>query len=122
MDARLREGIDLFNQGRFFECHEILELFFQETEEANKPFVEGLVQLAAGFRMFVDFGEIKGPVRMIRQALIRFESYQPNFLQVRVKDLIDALDAWVKAAQAAAGDPSIAKVPKIPLQHFSFFS
>ena len=70
MDARLREGIGLFNDRRFFECHEILEPFYHETEEANKPFIEALVQLAAAFRLFVDFGEIKGPVRMIRQALI----------------------------------------------------
>ena len=57
MDARLRKGISLFNDRRFFECHEILEPFYQETEAANKPFIEGLVQLAAAFRMFVDFGD-----------------------------------------------------------------
>lgn len=122
MDARLREGIRLFNDRRFFECHEILEPFYQETEEANKPFIEGLVQLAAAFRMFVDFGEIKGPVRMIRQALIRFEGYQPSFLQVRVKDLSEAMDGWIKAAQAAGADPRTVNIPKIPLQHFNFFS
>jgi hypothetical protein len=72
--------------------------------------------------MFVDFGEIKGPVRMIRQALIRFESYQPSFLQVRVKDLSEAMDGWIKAAQAAGADPRTVNIPKIPLQRFSFFS
>ncbi len=32
MDARLREGISLFNDGRFFESHEVLEAFYQETD------------------------------------------------------------------------------------------
>ena len=85
MDARLREGIRLFNDGRFFECHEILEAFYHETDEANKPFIEGLIQLAAAFRLFCDFREVKGSVRMIYQALIRFENYQPAFLQIRVE-------------------------------------
>src|SRR5574341_610942 len=119
MDARLREGIGLFNEGRYFECHEPLESLYRETEEVNKPFLEGLIQLAAALRIFCDFGEIKGPVRMIHQALIRFENYQPEFLQVRVKDLCEAAEAWAKAAEASGARPSESTPPKIQLQRFS---
>ena len=122
MDARLREGIRLFNDGQFFECHEILEGFYQEAADENKPFLEGLIQLAAAFRMYSDFGEVKGPVRMIHQALIRFENYQPEFLQIRVKDLCQAAEAWTKSAQGAAAPPQASTIPKIQLQRFSFFS
>jgi predicted metal-dependent hydrolase len=121
MDARLREGIRLFNEGRFFNCHETLETFYQETEEANKPFLEGLIQLAAAFRLFCDFGEVKGSVRMIYQALIRFENYQPAFLQVRVQDLCRAAEAWAKAAEHAEAKPSASSIPKIQIQRFGFF-
>jgi len=122
MDARLREGIRLFNDRQFFASHEVLEHFYQDTEAENKPFLEGLIQLAAAFRMFSDFGEVKGPVRMIHQALIRFENFQPAFLQVRVKDLCQTAEAWAKAAEAANAQPSTATMPKIQLQRFSFFS
>ena len=122
MDARLREGISLFNERRFFECHEILESFYHETEDANKPFLEALVQLAAAFRIFSDFGEVKGPVRLIRQALIRLESYHPSFLQVKVKELTEAMNDWAKAAEKAGAGAVTAKIPEIPLQRFSFFS
>jgi uncharacterized protein len=121
MDARLREGISLFNDGRFFESHEILEEFYQETENAHKPFLEGLIQLAAAFRLYADFGEVKGPVRMIHQALIRFENYQPSYLEIRLKELSEALEAWAKEAGAAAGKP-LSAIPKIRLQRFSFFT
>jgi len=120
MDARLREGIRLFNDGQFFECHEILEGFYREIEDANKPFLEGLIELAAAFRLFCDFGEIKGPVRMIHQALIRFENYQPAFLQVRVKDLCQAVEAWANAAESAGPQPSAVNITKIQIQRFSF--
>ena len=122
MDARLREGIRLFNDGRFFDCHEILEGFYQETEEANKPFLEGLIQLAAAFRLFCDFGEIQGPVRMIYQALIRLENFQPVFLQIRVTDLFQAAEAWAKAAETPGAIASASTIPKVQLQRFSFFS
>ena len=121
MDARLREGIDLFNQGRFFESHEILEQFYHQTEAVHKPFVEGLIQLAAAFRLYTDFGEVKGPVRLIRQALIRFENYQPSYLEVRVRDLSESMEAWAEKAADSAGRP-FSSIPKIHLDGFSLFS
>jgi predicted metal-dependent hydrolase len=121
MDARLREGIRLFNDRQFFASHEILEGFYQDTEADNKPFLEGLIQLAAGFRMFADFGEIKGAVRLIYQALIRFENFQPAFLQVKVGELCQASEAWAKAAEAANAQPSTETIPKISLQRFGLF-
>ncbi|MGE5853131.1 MAG: DUF309 domain-containing protein [Deltaproteobacteria bacterium] len=121
MDARLREGIRLFNEQQFFECHEILEPYYQETEAPNKPFLEGLIQLAAAFRLYREFGEIKGPVRMVHQALVRFENYQPFFLEICVNELSQAAEAWAKAAENAADRVSSA-LPKIKLQKRTFFS
>lgn len=122
MDARLRDGIDLFNGGKFFESHEVLEGFYHDTADENKAFLEGLIGLAAAFRLFRDFTEIKGPVRMIYQALIRLENYQPAFLNVDVKDLCQGAESWAKAAEVAEIAPSPSSIPKIKLQRFSFFS
>lgn len=120
MDARLREGIRLFNAGRYFESHESLEDFYLRTEERHKPFLEGLIQLAAACRLFCDFGEVKGPVRMVHQAIIRLESYQPTYLGIRVKNLIAAMEAWAKQAEADA-EAVREQIPKISLRRFIFF-
>jgi predicted metal-dependent hydrolase len=122
MDARLREGIDLFNQSKFFQCHEVWEDFYRETEPENKAVLEGLIGLAAAFRLFCDFGEAKGAVRLIYQALIRLENYQPAFLQIRLKDLCQAVEAWAKAAEMPDARPSASNIPKISVQRFGFFS
>lgn len=122
MDARLREGIGLFNEGRFFESHEVWENFYLEAEESSKPFLEALIQLAAAFRIYRDFGEAKGPVRMVYQALIRLENYQPAYLQVQVAELCRAAEAWVKAAEAAPSRASDSSIPKIRVQRFGLFS
>ncbi len=121
MDARLREGIDRFNAGRFFEAHETLENFYQEAADTEKPFLEGLIQLCVAFRMFSEFGETQGPIRLIRQALIRFENFQPVFLQIRVKKLSERMEAWTNGAKAA-GSSAPSPIPQIPLQRFNFFS
>lgn len=121
MDARLREGIRLFNEGRFFESHESLEDFYLSSAEEHRPFLEGLIELATAFRLCHDFGEAKGPVRMIYHAVIRLENYQPTYLGVRVKDLIQTMERWAKRVEANGGavrEP----VPKIRLRVFTFWS
>lgn len=121
MDARLREGIRLFNEKRFFESHELWESLYSETEEQHKPFLEGLIQLAAAFRIFCDFGETHGPVRMIYQALIRLENYQPSYLQIRVQELSDNMEAWAKETEKRTIEAS-STIPKIRATRFAFFS
>src|ERR1051325_6595647 len=121
MDARLREGISLFNTRRFFESHEAWEQFYQDTTvEVDKGFVEGLIQLAAALRLYTEFGEVKGPVRMVYQALIRFENYQPAFLNIKVRQLCEEMEAWAKQAETSAASPT--NIPKIRRQRFSFLS
>lgn len=119
MDARFREGIRLFNAGRYFESHEALEDFYRRADETHKPFLEALVQLAAAFRLRAEFGEVKGPVRMARQALIRLESYPPAYLGVKVARLMRAVESWAEAAEKnpAAGTSA----PKILLRRFGWF-
>ncbi|HEX9443258.1 MAG TPA: DUF309 domain-containing protein [Candidatus Binatia bacterium] len=120
MDARLREGIRLFNAGSYFESHVSLEDFYQRTEEVHKPFLEGLIQLAAALRMFRDFDEVKGPVRAARQALIRLENYQPAYLGVKVAALMRAVEEWTDAAEKNAA-AAAKKTPRISLQRFGWF-
>jgi predicted metal-dependent hydrolase len=120
MDDRLREGIDLFNQGRFFEAHETWERLYQDAEKTDKPFLEGLIQISAACRLIEDFGEINGPVKLIYQALIRFENYQPDYLNVKVADLAAAMEVWAKDLETN-GTRGQRPVPVIGMQRFRFF-
>jgi predicted metal-dependent hydrolase len=120
MDARLREGIRLFNEGRYFESHESIEDFYLRADEKHKPFLEALVQLAAACRLYREFGEIKGPLRMIYQAIIRLENYQPVYLKIKVGNLIQEMEAWAKRAEADSV-PQREEIPKIRLRRFVLF-
>jgi hypothetical protein len=123
MDARLRKGIRLFNAGQFFAAHEVLEeLYLETSEKQDKPFLEGIIELSVAFRLLCDFGDVDGPVRMIRQALVRLENYSPRYLRVKVNDLIQALEQWTHEAKARGNtNPSASKgIPKIRMSR-SFF-
>jgi len=119
VDARLREGIRLFNAGRYFESHEALEEFYQRAAETHKPFLEALIQLAAALRLARDFDEAKGPARMVRQALIRLENYRPAYLGIKVAGLMQAMEAW--ANETEKSHKAAAPAPKIFTQFFGLF-
>ena len=120
MDARLREGIRLFNGGRYFESHESLEDFYLNAEDRHKPFLEGLIQLAAALRLLRDFGDVKGPARMARQAIIRLENYQPIYLGIKVTRLIQSMELWAREIEAGS-QAAANRLPKISLRRFIFF-
>jgi len=118
VDARLREGIRLFNAGRYFAAHEALEDFYQRAEEMHRPFLEALIQLAAALRLAYDFDEVKGPARMARQALIRLENYLPAYLGIKVAGLMQAAEIWADETEKGG---KAAAAPKISTQFFGFF-
>jgi predicted metal-dependent hydrolase len=48
LPARLDAGRAAFNDGRYFEAHELWEKAWSELAGAERVFVQGLIQIAAG--------------------------------------------------------------------------
>src|SRR5512145_2639201 len=46
---RLERGVALFNDGSFFEAHDVWEDAWRESEGDVRLFLQGLIQIAAGF-------------------------------------------------------------------------
>lgn len=49
---RLAEAVDLFNREEFFECHEVLEEPWRETEPPDKIFLKGLIHAAVSLYQY----------------------------------------------------------------------
>lgn len=47
--AELEAAARLFDAGRYFECHELLEEVWRRSEGAEKLFLQGLIQAAAAY-------------------------------------------------------------------------
>ena len=49
-DAALREGLDAYDRGDFFEAHELLEPAWMGTDDpGERAFLQGLIKLAAAY-------------------------------------------------------------------------
>ena len=63
----LLRGKLLFNQGHFFESHEVLEEVWMETRGREKLWIQGLIQAAAGFHKLKQ-GSPTGAVRLLKRS------------------------------------------------------
>jgi uncharacterized protein len=69
-----REGLRLFNEEDFFECHEVLEELWSETRGDERKFLQGLIQAAVALFHFgnENFGGAKKLYTAAREKLEPF--------------------------------------------------
>lgn len=77
MDQRFLRGIREFNEGRFFEAHDILEDLWHGYREPDRVFLQGLIQMAVGFYHFEN-GNLKGARSQFSKACAKFEAFMPS--------------------------------------------
>ena len=100
-DPRFIKGIDEFNQGLFFECHETLEEIWLEDHGDDRKFYQAIIQIAAGY-FKLEQGVPAGAIKLWRTGLEKLEPYRPVYLGINA----DALGSAVKEhLQQLEGDP-----------------
>jgi predicted metal-dependent hydrolase len=114
------EGIRLFNEEEFFECHEVLEELWQETLGKEKKFYQGLIQAAVALFHFGN--ENLGGARKLYVAMReKLDPYRPAFQGLDVdKFLAEMKDCFHDLLDAAQTYPtgvelSDDRIPRIQL-------
>lgn len=90
-----RQGIDAFNRGRFFTCHELLEEIWLEESEAEKPFYQGLIQVAAGFHHLVEKKNPRGALSLMGAGAEKLRRYPPASHGLDLAAFLAALAPWL---------------------------
>ncbi|HEY0556886.1 MAG TPA: DUF309 domain-containing protein [Thermoanaerobaculia bacterium] len=106
----LQAGIELFNQGRFFEAHEAWEEIWRSTTPEPRELFQGLIQTAAALHQFLDLHRVEGPRRTLAKARRRLEPYLPEALGLDIEDLLKQVEAWESWLPHREGQP-----PPIPV-------
>jgi len=106
----LQQGIELFNQGRFFDAHEVLEDVWRRSSQENKKFFQGLVQVAVAFHHH-STGNLVGMRSVLRRALTNLELAPLNFAAIDLGSLQRSLTAWLAAAES--GTPFPQSLPRM---------
>ena len=68
------EGLRLFAAGDYFLAHETLEEHWVEAEEAERDFLQGLIQLSVGL-LHAGRGNTRGALLQFRKSTARLEGY-----------------------------------------------
>jgi predicted metal-dependent hydrolase len=109
--ARFGEGIDLFNHGRFFDCHEALEEVWLEFSGDRKKFLQGLIQLTVAFHHLRN-GNRVGAGRLLAAAIEKLALDSPERALIDVDGLLAAVRSL--GEQIAAGEfADKASLPRI---------
>ncbi|OGS64579.1 MAG: hypothetical protein A3K59_01720 [Euryarchaeota archaeon RBG_19FT_COMBO_69_17] len=86
------DGIRLFNEGYFFEAHEVLEDAWHVERGASRRFLQGLIQVCAGFHHFQN-GNPSGAVALLGRGADKIREYPPDHLGVDAGGLLRDVDA-----------------------------
>ncbi len=111
----LREGIELFNRERFFECHEVLEeAWLKASSEGSgeqRTFLQGLIQVAVAF-YHLRRENLVGASRLLTAGIKKLSGFAPERDAVDVAALLAALEPLREAAAAGTIRPDC-RLPRI---------
>lgn len=113
-DKLLDEGIDLFNEGHFWEAHEAWERIWLDSEEPQRTFIQGLIQLTAAFHHFRR-GTLRGGIRLSAAAEEKLSSYPQDHLRI---DRSMAVAASAEARAWASEAIREGRTPLLPSSRF----
>ncbi len=71
------DGIQLFNDGSYFEAHDHFEDMWMEAENDEKDFYQGLVQVSVGSYHLI-CGNYTGALSQYRKGVEKLENYRDS--------------------------------------------
>ena len=95
----LKEGIELFNDKKFFEAHEIWEEKWIDTVADERHLLQGLIQVAAGFYK-LQVGMPQGTFKLLEKAAGHLREVPTNYYGVDLESLLKSVDQWQQTSRA----------------------
>ena len=97
-------GVRLFNQGRFFEAHEILEDVWRAAPNLEKQYLQGLIQLAVAFH-HQSTGNSVGACSLVERGTRNLSQASADFGNIGRDRFIAAVSEWQHALRAGVAIP-----------------
>jgi predicted metal-dependent hydrolase len=102
-------GIALFNEGCFFDAHEVLEDEWRAAPQAHKKFLQGLIQVAVALHHHSK-GNLDGARSLMLRAAKNLSNYPDTYGGMRLSALRDSLAEWNKAMADGGSLPAMPKM------------
>jgi predicted metal-dependent hydrolase len=102
-------GIALFNQGKFFDAHEVLEDVWRAAPHEEKKIWQGLIQVAVALHHY-STGNLVGMRSVLVRAMKNLSRHPRNFHGVEVSRLLQSLTDWLQAFDNNQPLPSLPQI------------
>ena len=106
----LPEAVELFNAGRYFEAHEVLERLWLAADALDRELYQGVLQVAVGLH-HEEQGNRKGAASMLAKAVARLTPLAPSHMAVDVARLLDDVRAFQGVPPGARRAPRVRLLP-----------
>ncbi|MGD1907703.1 MAG: DUF309 domain-containing protein [Leptolyngbyaceae cyanobacterium] len=97
------DGINQFNQGEFYACHDTLEAIWMVADAAEKPFYQGILQIAVGLYHLSNHNW-RGAAILLGEGSRRLEPYEPSYHQLNLTTFLDDTADWLETIQKLGPD------------------
>jgi uncharacterized protein len=115
-DPRFLKGIEEFNRGLYFECHETLEEIWLEEHGDDRKFYQGLIQIAAGYFKLEQRVPV-GAIKLWRMGLEKIELYGSVYQGLELESLIGSVRAHLLALETAQREGGAVPTLEAPSIH-----
>ncbi|MBE9037501.1 DUF309 domain-containing protein [aff. Roholtiella sp. LEGE 12411] len=92
------QGVELFNSGQFYACHDTLEALWIEASEPEKTFYQGILQIAVALYHLENLNW-RGAVILLGEGSNRLRRYPSSYSGVDVDELLSQSAALLKTLQ-----------------------
>ncbi|TVQ10422.1 MAG: DUF309 domain-containing protein [Leptolyngbya sp. DLM2.Bin27] len=113
IDSPLGKGIDLFNRGEYYACHDVLEAIWIEATMVEKPFYQGILQIAVGLYHLGNHNW-QGASILLGEGVNRLRPFEPAYAGVDVAGLVDCGWAWLTALHQTGRERVVEVAAAIP--------
>jgi predicted metal-dependent hydrolase len=81
------KGIEEFNRGEYYECHEYLEEAWMQEPRRVRFLYQGILQVGVGF-YHLQNGNWRGATGLLRNGTVRLKEFEPSTLGLNVAKLV----------------------------------
>jgi uncharacterized protein len=110
------KGIEEFNRGEFYECHEYLEEAWMQESRRVRFLYQGILQIGVGF-YHLQNGNWRGATGLLRNGTQRLREFEPETLGIDVAGLVRESE-WCLSELEALGRERVrefdaSKIPRV---------
>lgn len=97
------KGMEEFNKGEFYECHEYLEEAWMQEPGRVRFLYQGILQVGVGFYHLKN-GNWRGATGLLRNGTARLKEFEPETLGIDVARLVQECERCLRELQELGRD------------------